>query len=164
MAERSEAIYITLGCKCIWQHTQCESKNDWRCGESKPGLSACKADKLLSSVNITLSNKYLDFYHFERSILHFMFSCSNQDASKTKKKSSYTPLQRTWHRTCSNALSHWAVSAFGSTPNVSQKTMEMRGVEPRTFRMQSGRATTVPHPLIFVMILVQKYPFIKCLC
>ena len=24
--------------------------------------------------------------------------------------------------------------------------MEMRGVEPRTFRMQSGRAATVPHP------------------
>lgn len=26
--------------------------------------------------------------------------------------------------------------------------LEMRGVEPRTFRMQSGRATTVPHPHI----------------
>ena len=24
--------------------------------------------------------------------------------------------------------------------------LEMRGVEPRTFRMQSGRAATVPHP------------------
>ena len=35
------------------------------------------------------------------------------------------------------------------------KIVEMRGVEPRTFRMQSGRATTVPHPLIFVMLLAR---------
>ena len=26
------------------------------------------------------------------------------------------------------------------------KELELRGVEPRTFRMQSGRATTVPQP------------------
>ena len=33
-----------------------------------------------------------------------------------------------------------------STTELYAQYLEMRGVEPRTFRMQSGRATTVPHP------------------
>ena len=40
---------------------------------------------------------------------------------------------------------------YSAQPGLNQRpfedcVMEMRGVEPRTFRMQSGRATTVPHP------------------
>ena len=55
----------------------------------------------------------------------------------------------------SNALPLSYKCCAGQAPNVSRTRdhskitiVEMRGVEPRTFRMQSGRAATVPHPRI----------------
>ena len=40
-----------------------------------------------------------------------------------------------------------------TTELYAQYELEMRGVEPRTFRMQSGRATTVPHPHITLSVV-----------
>ena len=47
--------------------------------------------------------------------------------------------------------------------------MEMRGIEPRTFRMQSGRSTTELHPVnvhnthLFYTPSAQKLVFLKIL-
>ena len=45
-----------------------------------------------------------------------------------------------------------------------QKVMEMPGIEPGAFRMQSGRSTTEPHPLTIVQMIDVLKTWLSLVC